>query len=457
MTTPASTPYDVAVLGGGPGGYVAAIRAAQLGLRAAVIEREELGGICTNWGCIPSKALLRSAEVLALFRRAGEFGIAAENITADYGAALARCKRIVATQVRGVHYLMRKNGIEVVRGEGRLLAADRIAVSGGADGEREVRARNVVLATGSRVKPLPGVALDGRHILSAREVWDAETLPRRILIIGGGAIGAEFATVYAAFGAEVTLVEYLPRLLPFEDEELGGELARGFARRGIRVLTGTSVTGAEVRGDAVEVHLAPAAPGEGRGEPGTIEVDRVLLGAGFVPNSENLGLEALGIRTERGFIVVDDQMRTTAPGVYAVGDVTGKLPLAHVAFFQGEVAAEAIAGREPPRPDYNAMPRCVYSSPQVAAIGLTEAQARAAGREIRVGAFPFRPDGKAQALGELEGKAKIVADAQTGEIALARTLEATPFELALAVHPHPTLSEALDEAALAAEGRALHL
>jgi dihydrolipoamide dehydrogenase len=473
MSTPGETIYDVAVLGGGPGGYVAASRAAQLGLKTTVIERDELGGICVNWGCIPSKALLRSAEVLSLFQRAGDFGIAVEGVTANYGAALARCRQIVATQVRGVHYLMRKNGIEVVRGEGRLLARGRIALAGGPDGERTVQARNVILATGSRVRPLPGVELDGEHIISAKEAWNLEPLPRSVLIVGAGAIGVEFATVYSAYGCEVTLVEYLPRLLPLEDEEMGAELARSFRRRGITMLTTTKVDGATLSSDRVRVQVAPVSAA-GAEVPQTLDVDRVLVGAGFLPNSEGLGLEALGVATERGFIAVDERMQTSVPGIYAVGDVTGKLPLAHVGFAQGELAAEVIAGRDPQPLDYQAVPRCVYSSPQVAALGLTEAQARADGREVRVGSFPFRPNGKAQALGELEGKAKIVADAATGEIlgahlvgpdvteligevALARVLEATPFELAQAVHPHPTLSEVLDEAALAVEGRALHL
>ncbi len=470
MSAPNETIYDVAMLGGGPGGYVAAIRAAQLGLRTAVIERDELGGICVNWGCIPSKALLRSAEVLSLFARASEFGIAAEGVTANYGAALARCRQIVATQVRGVNYLMRKNNVEVIHGEGRLTARDRIAVSGGPDGEREVQAHNVILATGSRVKPLPGVEIDGTHIISAKEVWSLETLPQSVLIVGAGAIGVEFATVYRAYGCEVTLVEFLPRLLPLEDEELGAELARSFRRRGINMLTNTKVDGATVRGDRVQVRLSSSSA-ENTDAPQTLEVDRVLVGAGFIPNSD--GLDALGVATERGFITIDAMMQTNVPGIYAIGDVTGKVPLAHTAFAQGELAAEAIAGRNPRPLDYLAIPRCTYSSPQVAAIGLTEAQARATGREIRVGSFPFRPNGKAQALGELEGKAKILADAETGEIlgahligpdvteligevALARVLEATPTELAQAVHPHPTLSEVLDEAALAVEGQAIH-
>jgi dihydrolipoamide dehydrogenase len=494
MSAEANPTYDVVVLGGGPGGYVAAIRAAQLGLKAAVVEREELGGICLNWGCIPSKALLRNAEVLALFHEAKNFGITVGDVQADYGAGIARCQKIIGQQVRGVNFLMRKNKIDVVRGNGTLAAKDRVRVSGGPDGDRELAARNVIIATGSRVRPLPGVTVDGKRVVSSREVWGVDTLPGSILIIGSGPIGVEFATVYQAYGAEVTVVEFLPRILPLEDEEASAELAKSFTRRGITLLTSTKVDSAEVAGDKVKVAISPAPAGQtvqineyqekaqqerttqqGEGGPRTIEVDQVLLAAGFLPNSGDLGLEALGVQiNQRGFIEIDDRMQTNVPGVYAVGDVTGKVPLAHVAFAQGEIAAEAIAGKQEIKLDYNSMPRCTYSSPQVASIGLTEAQAREGGREVRVGKFPFRPNGKAMALAETEGQIKIIADAKTGEIlgaslvgpdvteligefSLARTLESTPFELGRSVHPHPTLSEVVGEAALSVEGHAIHM
>ncbi len=485
--------YDVVVIGGGPGGYVAAIRAAQLGLKAAVVESEELGGICLNWGCIPSKAILRSAEVLTLFHHAKDFGLSADNITVDYGAAVDRCRKIIGTQVKGVNYLMRKNKIDVVRGRGRLVAKDRVAVSGGPDGDRELQGRNVIIATGSRVRPLPGVEIDGRRIISTKEVWNITDLPQSLLIIGAGAIGVEFATAYQAFGVDVTIVEFLPRIIPLEDEEMSADLAKQLSRRGVKIMTATKVDGAEVRGDKVVVRLSPAPGGEkvevrgeysrgpqertteqGQGGPQTIEVDRVLLGAGFLPNSEDLGLEDVGIAKDgRGYITVDEYMQTNVPGVYAIGDVTGKLPLAHAAYAQAELAAEVIAEHESMPIDYDAIPRCIYSSPQVAAIGKTEAQAREGGREIRVGKFPFRPNGKAQALGEIEGQMKIIGDAHTGEIlgvhmigpevtemvaefALARTLEATPTEVARAVHPHPTLSEVIAEAARSVEDKPIH-
>ncbi len=492
---PAANPtYDIVVIGGGPGGYVAAIRAAQLGLKAAVVEREELGGICLNWGCIPSKTLLRNAEVLSLINRADSFGISVGNVSADYGAGMARCRKVVTTQVRGVNFLMRKNQIDVVRGAAKVLGRDRVAVSGGADGDRELQTKNVIIATGSRVRQLKGVDVDGQHVISAKEMWNVDSLPKSILIIGSGAIGVEFATIFQAYGTEVTLVEFLPRVLPLEDEEISTELARSFSRRGIKIMTSTSVDGVDVSGDTVKVHLSPAPGGrmveveqwqepaqqerttqQGETQPQTLEVERVLLAAGFQPNSGDLGLEVLGVTiNQRGFIGIDDRMQTNVPGIYAIGDVTGKVPLAHVASAQGEVAAEAIAGHPEITLDYNAMPRCTYSNPQVASMGLTEAQAREGGREVRVGKFPFRPNGKAQALNELDGQIKIIADAASGEIlgvqmigadvteligefSLARSLESTPFELARSVHPHPTLSEVIAEAALNVEGHAIHM
>ena len=492
MTDSAGSAYDLVVVGGGPGGYVAAIRASQLGLKTAVVERDELGGICLNWGCIPSKALLRNAEVLSLFHHAKDFGISADNITADYGAAIARCLKVVGAQVKGVGFLMRKNKIDVVRGTARLAARNRVAVSGGTDGDRELQASNIIVATGSRVKPLAGVEIDGRHVVSAREIWSVDTLPPSVLIIGAGPIGVEFATVYNAYGCDTTLVEFLPRVIPLEDEEMSADLTKAFSRRGIKIMSSTKVDGAEAQGDRVAVRVSPvqggqtvevnaweekpqsASTAQGQGGPQTLHVDRVLVATGFLPNSEDLGLEELGVAVERGFIKVDDRLQTNVPGIYAIGDVTGKLALAHVASAQGEIAAEAIAGHQTLRPDYDSMPRCTYSAPQVAAIGLTEAQARASGREIRVGKFPFRPNGKAMALGETDGQVKIIADAASGEIlgahligpdvteliaefAVARTLEATPFELARSVHPHPTLSEVVAEAALNVEGHAINM
>ncbi len=464
--------YDVVVLGGGVGGYVAAIRASQLGLRAAVVEREALGGICLNWGCIPSKALLRSAEVLSLFNHAKDFGITVGEVQADYGAAIKRCLGIVDRQVKGVGFLMRKNKIDVHSGEGRLNGASQVIVKDGQGAETPLSTRNVIVASGSRVRTIRGVEIDGHVVASSREVWSIQDLPKRVVVLGGGPIGVEFATVFQAYGCEVTIVEMLPRLLPLEDADMSKVLTRAFTKRGIKVLTSTKVDRVAVQDGKALVHVVPANEGDA-GVPQALEADRVLYAVGFAPNSENLGLEALGVQTERGYIQINDRMETGVPGVYAIGDVTGKLPLAHVASAMGEVAAEVIAGHPTIRLDMNSMPRCTYSAPQIAAIGLTEEQARAQG-EIRIGTFPFTPNGKAQALGETEGQVKIIADARTGEIvgahlvgpdvteligefSLARFLEATPEELARAVHPHPTLSEVIAEAAMGVEGHSINM
>ncbi|HVA91141.1 MAG TPA: dihydrolipoyl dehydrogenase [Chloroflexota bacterium] len=463
--------YDVVVVGSGPGGYVAAIRASQLGLRAAIVERESLGGICLNWGCIPSKALLRNAEILSLFNHAADFGISVSDIKPDYGAAVARALGIVDKQVKGVGFLMRKNKIDVHMGEGRLANAGQVVVKDAQGAETTISAKNVIVATGSRVRLIPGVTIDGKVVVSSREVWDLKDLPKRVVVLGGGPIGVEFATVLNAYGCEVTIIEMLSRILPLEDKDSSQTLSRAFTKRGITLLTDTKVERVEVKDGVAQVYVGSA--GQGGGEPKVLEADRVLYAVGFAPNSENLGLEALGVKIERGFIQVNERMETGVPGIYAIGDVTGKLMLAHVASAMGEVAAEVIAGRRTITLDMQSMPRCTYSSPQVASMGLTEEQARAQG-EVNVGTFPFRPNGKAQGLGELEGQIKIIADAHSGEIlgahlvgadvteligefSLARFLEATPEELARAVHPHPTLSEVIAEAALAVEGAPIHM
>jgi dihydrolipoamide dehydrogenase len=466
------TAYDVVVIGGGPGGYVAAIRAAQLGLRAAVVERESLGGICLNWGCIPSKSLLRNAEVLTLINHAKDFGISVGDVSADYGAALQRCKSIVDKQVKGVAFLMRKNKIDVHMGDGRLNGPNTVVVRDAQGNETSLQTKNTIIATGSRVRALRGVEIDGKVVVSSKEVWSVESLPKRVVILGAGPIGVEFATVFSAYGCDVTVVEMMPRLIPLEDKDMADTLARAFSKRGIKLLTSTKVDHVEVQDDVAKVHVVPASEASESG-PQVLEADRVLYGVGFQANTENLGLEALGVEVDRGFVRVNDRMETNVPGIYAIGDVTGKLNLAHVASAMGEVAAEVIASHPTIRLDMNSMPKCTYSSPQVASIGLTEEQARAQG-EVHVGTFPFRPNGKAMALGETDGQVKIIADAHTGEIlgahligpdvteligefSLARFLEATPEELARSVHPHPTLSEVIAEAALGVEGKPIHM
>ncbi len=468
--------YDVVVVGGGPGGYVAAIRASQLGLRTALVERESLGGICLNWGCIPSKALLRNAEILTLVRNAGEFGITVGDVTADYAVAMRRCKSVVDKQVKGVNYLMRKNNIAVHTGRGRLAAAGSITVAGDNGAQTTLQAKNTILATGSRVRLIPGVEIDGSVVVSSREVWSVDRLPERVVILGGGAIGVEFATALHAYGSHVTIVEMLQRIIPLEDKDMSDGLTRSFTKRGINVLTSTKVERVEVSNGAARVFVSTT--GGGADEPRVLEADRVLYAVGFQPNSDDLGLESLGVATDRGFVKVNGRMQTNVPGVYAIGDLavqdgSPKLSLAHVASAMGEVAAEVIAGHATIKLDMNSMPRCTYSSPQVASIGLTEEQARAQG-DIHVGSFPFRPNGKATAMGETEGQIKIIGDARTGEIlgahlfgpdvteligefSLARFLEATPEELARSVHPHPTLSEVIAEAALSVEGKPIHM
>ena len=460
--------YDVTIIGAGPGGYVAAIRAAQLGLRVALVEKEHLGGVCLNWGCIPTKALLRNAEVISLLRRGKEFGFTVTGFEADYGAAVDRSRKVAARLVKGVGALMRKNGVEVIEGTGILRSPNAVEVTLNAGGTRTLHTRNVIVATGGRARTIPGVVPDGEVVLTYREAIVLRRVPRSVVIIGAGPIGMEFAHIWHTYGAEVTVVEMLPRALPLEDEEVSAEVERAFKRRKVRLLSSTRVQGVETTPSGVRVSVT----GE-KGEQ-VLEAERALIAIGVRPNSENLGLEEIGVRVERGYVVVDDHLRTDVPGVYAIGDVTGKLPLAHVASAQGIVAAETIAGAETVTLDYEAMPRCTYCQPQVASFGLTEAQAVERGHEVRVGRFPFRPNGKALALGEREGFIKIVADATSGEIlgahlvgpevtellpelVLARNAELTPEEVARSVHAHPTLSEVLMEAAHGVFGRSLHI
>jgi dihydrolipoamide dehydrogenase len=465
--------YDLVIIGSGPGGYIAAVRAGQLGLKTAIVEREELGGVCLNWGCIPSKALLRAAEVLTLFQHAKDFGITATGVEADYGAAIARCNDIIGRQVKGVAYLMKKNKVDVVRGNGRVESAQKVVVEG-PNGSQELNTKNIMIATGSRVRLVPGMSpdmVDGQTVVTSKEVWKLKDKPESIAIIGAGPIGVEFATAYRGYGCDVTIVEMLPRLVPLEDEEISAHLTREFKKRGIKIMTGTMVKKVEKGGEGrkAKVEVQAAAGGESQ----TLEVDRVLIGIGFAPNSENLGLDKVGVKIERGFIQVDDKMQTNVPGIYAIGDVTGKLPLAHVASAMGVVAAEIIAGAHAQKLNYNNMPRCTYSQPNIASIGLTEAQCKEQGIEVKVGKFLFNANGKAQAMGEASGFVKVVSDAKygqvlgahligpevvelIGEFSLLQLLEGTNQELAMAVHPHPTLSEALAEAGLAVDGLTLN-
>lgn len=460
--------YDVAVIGGGPGGYVAAIRAGQLGLRACVIERDALGGVCLNWGCIPSKALLKNAEILSYIHRADQFGLRFDNFRADYGVAVRRSRQVVERMTRGVGFLLRKNGVAHIAGTARLVAANAVAVTDAEGRTASVRARNIVIAAGARPRSIPPLPVDGKRIVTSREAIVEDEAPGSVAIVGGGAIGVEFAYIYRMYGAEVTIIELLPRIVPSEDEEISRQLERAFRREGIELRTGAGVTAAQVDGAGVTLTIAQDGATE------TARFDKALAAIGVQPNTENLGLESVGVATEGGYIAIDDKMATNVAGIYAVGDVTGKLALAHVASAQGIIAVESIAGEETQPLDYTLMPRATYCHPQVASFGLTEAQAREQGYEVKIGRFNVQASGKAVAMGETDGLVKLVIDANygellgghmcgpevtelLGELAMTKLLEGTTLELGWAVHAHPTIAEMVHEAALDAEGRALHM
>jgi dihydrolipoamide dehydrogenase len=461
--------FDVAIIGGGPGGYVAAIRAAQLGLKAALVEKEHLGGVCLNWGCIPTKSLLRNAEVIGLLGEGKAFGFEVEGFRADYGAAVDRSRQVSRRLVQGVGALMRKNGIQVVEGTGRVVAGGQVEVTLAGGGTQQLAARAIVIATGSRARSLPCAEADGHRILTARHALEMRSLPRSVVVVGAGPIGMEFAHLWHTYGAQVTVVEMLPRLLPLEDEEVSREVERAYKKRRISTLTSARVEGIEPAGDGVRVQVRL----DGSGER-VLEAEVVLVAIGIQPNSSELGLEAMGVQLERGWIPVDGRMRTNVPGIWAIGDVTGKMPLAHVASAQGIVAAEDIAGGDPHPLDYGANPCCVYCQPQVASFGLSEAAAREQGIPVRVARFPFRAIGKALAYGEYDGFVKLVVEEQSGwllgahlvgpevtellpELVLAHNAELLPEQIARSVHAHPTLSEALMEAAHGVFGKPIHM
>jgi dihydrolipoamide dehydrogenase len=454
---------DVAVVGTGPGGYVAAIRAAQLGLTVVAVEDDRAGGVCLNWGCIPTKALLRNAEVLHLVQRAGDFGITVGHVEADYAEAVRRSRRVADRMAKGVEFLFKKNKITLIPGRGVLAAPTAVTVQG-ATGADRIEARAVIVAPGSEPKSLPGVTIDEERVISSNAAVRREQAPKSLVIIGAGAVGVEFADVYSAYGTAVTLLEALPRVVPVEDEEVSAQLARSLTRRGIAVKTGVKVAGVRREGAGVVVET----------DGDRLEAEQVLMAVGRQARIAGMGLEGLGVKVERGFIAVSPDMRTSVPGLYAIGDAAGRQLLAHKAMAEGVVAAEAIAGRDPRPVDYDNVPSCTYCRPQVASIGISEAKAREQRREVAVGKFPFTASGKAVALGETDGFVKVVADRPTGEIlgvhiigpeateiihefAVGRTLEATVEEIVHTVHAHPTLSEAALEATLAALGQAVHI
>jgi dihydrolipoamide dehydrogenase len=460
--------YDLAIIGGGPGGYVAAIRAAQLGMKVALVERDRLGGVCLNVGCIPTKALLRNAEVISLLRRGQEFGFSFENLRVDFSVAVKRSQQAAQKLSKGVEYLMKKNKVMVVPGEGRLTGRGQILVTKNGKGT-ELQAERVLLATGSRPREIPGVPIDGKRVITSTEALSLPQVPRSLLIIGAGAVGVEFADVYNAYGAEVTLIEMLPRLLPVEDSEISSFLEKVFVKRGMKIRTGTKVEEVRVEGEKVAVQVFK----EGKTEELSGEV--VLVAIGRVANVEGLGLDGVGVKLGKGGVVeVNDRCETTVPGIYAIGDVIGGPLLAHKAMAEAVLAVEGMAGMEGRPIDPLKIPNCTYCSPQVASVGLTEEQAKEKGERVKVGRFSFQASGKAVALGDTEGLVKVVADAEHGEIlglhiigpeatemiaeaTMARTLEATLHEVHHSVHAHPTLSETVAEACLAALGRPIHM
>lgn len=462
------TQYDIVIVGGGPGGYTAAIRASQLGLKVAIVERDRLGGICLNWGCIPTKALLRNAEIVTLLQHADEWGISFDNFQVDFTRVIKRSRGVADRISKGVEYLMKKNSVDVIRGAARLLSADTVEVRAEGAAPARVTARHIILATGARPRPLPGVPFDRKRIITSTEAMTLPSLPSSMAIIGAGAIGIEFASFYQALGTRVTVIEMMPSILPNEDRELTKLLASSLKKRGIELLTDSRVERAETNGNQVVVHVQT--PEGAR----AVTADVALVAIGVQGNVEDLGLENLGVRVERGCCVVDKEYRTSVPGVYAIGDVIGPPWLAHVASAEGINCVEGIAGRQHAGVDYANVPGCTYCTPQLASVGMTEEKATAEGYALKIGRFPYRPLGKAMAVGETEGLVKLIFDERYGELlgahilgadateliaeaVLARKLEATGPDLFRTMHAHPTLSEAIMEAAAAAYGEAISI
>jgi dihydrolipoamide dehydrogenase len=464
----AETSFDLVVVGGGPGGYVAAIRAAQLGMSTAVVEREHLGGICLNWGCIPTKALLRASEIHHLLHHLDEFGFSARDISYDPKKLVARSRAVAKQLSNGVAYLLKKNKVTVFDGEARLAGTGKLAVAKDGKGIADLASEHIVLATGARARWLPGLESDGKLVWTYKEAMVPEAIPTSLLVVGSGAIGVEFASFYRDMGAEVTVVEVLDRVLPVEDEEISAFARKSFEKQGIKIHTGATVKALKRGRDNVTATI------EAGGKSTDLTVERVILAVGIVGNVEGIGLEGTGAKVERSHIVVDEWLRTGEPGLYAIGDVVGPPWLAHKAMHEGVICVEHIAGINYVHPlDVRNIPGCTYCRPQVASVGLTEKAARDAGYEVKIGHFPFIGNGKAIALGEPEGMIKTVFDAKTGELlgahmvgaevteliqgyTIAKTLETTEAELIRTIFPHPTISETMHEAVLDAYGRAIH-
>src|ERR1041385_1499850 len=456
--------FDIAVIGGGPGGYVAAIRAAQLGFKTAVIERDKLGGICLNWGCIPTKALLKNAEIFQHFKHADEWGITYKDLQFDFSKIISRSRKVAQLNSKGVEYLFKKNKIEHIPGFGKLLGNGKIDVSNNDKTVETVTAKHIIVATGARARTIPGVTIDGKQVISSTEAMMLSSLPKSMVIIGAGAIGVEFAYFYNAFGTKITIVEMMPNVLPVEDKEISKLLESSFRKSGMEIFTEAKVESVSTSKEATVVISTK----EGKK---TLKADVALMAIGVQGNIENIGLEKLGVKVEKGWIQVDDYSRTNVPGVYALGDVAGPPWLAHVASREGIVCVEAIAGKNPQPIDYDNIPGCTYCQPQIASLGLTEEKAIAAGYQIKVGRFPFSASGKARAIGATEGLVKLIFDAKYGELlgahilgseateiiaelGVAKSLEATGSGIYNAIHAHPTLSEAIMEAAENAYGHA---
>ena len=459
--------FDLAVIGGGPGGYVAAIRAAQLGMSVAVVEREHLGGICLNWGCIPTKALLRSSEIHHLLHHLDEYGLAAENITFDVGAIVNRSRDAAGRLNAGVTHLLKKNKVTVIDGHGRLAGPGKVGVLGAHGKTSEIAAGHIILATGARARTLPGIEPNGERIWTYKEAMVPKTMPASLLVIGSGAIGMEFASFYSDLGAEVTVVEVLDRVLPVEDAEISALALKAFEAQGMTIHTGAKVTELERAGEGITATI------ETNGETQTLSVERVILAVGIVGSVEDIGIEGTGVRVEKSHVVVDEWLRTGEAGVHAIGDLVGPPWLAHKASHEGVICVEHIAGLDTHPLDVSRIPGCTYCRPQIASIGMSESAASETGRQVRIGRFPYLGNGKAIAMGETEGMIKTVFDAETGELlgahmigaevteliqgyAIAMNLETTEAELMSSVFPHPTLSEMMHESVLDAYGRVIH-
>lgn len=460
--------YDLIVIGSGPGGYVAAIRAAQLGLKTAIVERESLGGICLNWGCIPTKALLKSAQVFDYINHASDYGINVQGSAIDFKSIISRSRNVADGMSKGVQFLMKKNKIEVIMGTGKIKKGSKVEVRAADGSIKEYSAKHIILATGGRSRELPNLKQDGKKVIGYREAMVLPEMPQSMVVVGSGAIGVEFAYFYNSMGTKVTIVEYMDNIVPVEDDEVSKQLARSFKKSGISIMTSSTVESVDTSGKGCKVQVKTAGGTE------TLECDIVLSAVGVSTNIEGIGLEELGVKTEKGHVVVDDYYKTNVPGIYAIGDIVKGQALAHVASAEGIICVEKIAGHHPEPLNYNNMPGCTYCSPEIASVGYTEKAAREAGYEIKVGKFPFSASGKASAAGAKDGFVKLIFDAKYGEclgahmigatvtemiaeIVVARKLETTGMEIVKSVHPHPTMSEAIMEAAADAYGEVIHL